>query len=74
MPLNATVSYGVTSATGEVLRRDDFEAPYTSMVHDFLVTDRHVLFPILPLTGSLQRAMSGGPPSPGSRTRARMSG
>ena len=62
MPLNATVSYGVTSATGEVLRRDDFEAPYSSMVHDFLVTDRHVLFPILPLTGSLQRAMSGLPP------------
>ena len=61
VPLNATVSYGVTSATGEVLRRDDFEAPFTSMVHDFLVTDRHVLFPILPLTGSLQRAMTGGP-------------
>ena len=55
------MSYGVTSATGEVLRRDDFEAPFSSMVHDFLVTDRHVLFPILPLTGSLQRAMTGGP-------------
>jgi carotenoid cleavage dioxygenase len=60
-PLNATVSYGVTSAAGEVLRRDDFEAPYSSMVHDFLVTQDHVLFPILPLTGSLQRAMNGGP-------------
>jgi carotenoid cleavage dioxygenase len=60
-PLNPTVAYGVTSATGEVLRRDDFEAPYTSMVHDFLVTRRHVLFPILPLTGSLERAMRGGP-------------
>jgi carotenoid cleavage dioxygenase len=32
------------------------------MVHDFLVTSRHVLFPVLPLTGSLQRAMSGLPP------------
>ena len=62
MPLNSTVSYGVTSATGEVLRRDDFEAPYSSMVHDFLVTDRHALFPILPLTGSLERAMRGAPP------------
>jgi carotenoid cleavage dioxygenase len=60
-PLNATVSYGITGATGEVLRRDDFEAPYSSMVHDFLVTRRHVLFPILPLTGSLERAMRGGP-------------
>jgi carotenoid cleavage dioxygenase-like enzyme len=60
-PLNATVAYGVTDAAGKVVRRDDFEAPYCSMVHDFLVTDRHVLFPILPLTGDLQRAMSGGP-------------
>ena len=32
------------------------------MVHDFLVTRNHVLFPILPLVGSLQRAMTGGPP------------
>jgi carotenoid cleavage dioxygenase len=62
MPLNATVSYGVTDAAGQVIRRDDFEAPYCSMVHDFLVTRRHALFPILPLTGSLERAMVGLPP------------
>jgi carotenoid cleavage dioxygenase len=59
--LSATLSYGVTDSAGEVMRRDDFEAPYCSMVHDFLVTRNHVLFPILPLTGSLQRAMTGGP-------------
>jgi carotenoid cleavage dioxygenase-like enzyme len=61
-PFTRTCSYGVTSATGEVLRRDDFEAPYSSMVHDFMVTSRHALFPILPLTGSLERAMTGLPP------------
>ena len=61
-PLNATVSYGITDANGVVTRRDDFEAPFCSMVHDFLVTRRHALFPILPLTGSLQRAMTGGAP------------
>jgi carotenoid cleavage dioxygenase-like enzyme len=60
-PLNATLSYGVTDAAGKVVRRDDFEAPYSSMVHDFLVTENHALFPILPLTGSLERAMTGGP-------------
>src|SRR5579863_8679309 len=60
-PLSATVSYGVTDAAGRVVRRDDFEAPFPSMVHDFLVTERHALFPILPLTGSLPRAMAGGP-------------
>ncbi len=56
-----TMSYGVTDANGHVTRRDDFEAPFSSMVHDFLVTRRHALFPILPLTGDLQRAMRGGP-------------
>jgi carotenoid cleavage dioxygenase len=44
------------------VRRDDFQAPYASMVHDFMVTETHVLFPVLPLTGSLQRAMGGRPP------------
>ena len=62
IPFSNTVSYGVTDARGQVVRRDDFEAPYCSMVHDFLVTRGHVLFPILPLTGSLQRAMTGLPP------------
>ncbi len=56
-----TMSYGVTDAQGCVTRRDDFEAPFSSMVHDFLVTRRHALFPILPLTGDLDRAMRGGP-------------
>jgi carotenoid cleavage dioxygenase-like enzyme len=61
MPFSNTVSYGVTDAAGKVVRRDDFEAPFSSMVHDFLVTDKYALFPILPLTGSLQRAMQGQP-------------
>jgi len=62
MPLAPDMSYGVTDAGGSVVRRDDFQAPYSSMVHDFMVTEKHVLFPVLPLTGSLQRAMSGLPP------------
>lgn len=61
MPLNNTVSYGVVDRTGKLTRRQDFEAPYCSMIHDFLVTQNHVLFPILPLTGSLERAMGGKP-------------
>jgi carotenoid cleavage dioxygenase len=60
-PFARGVSYGVTDAAGQVVRRDDFEAPYASMVHDFMVTQNHVLFPILPLTGSLERAMTGLP-------------
>lgn len=39
-----------------------FDAPYTSMVHDFVVTENYIIFPVLPLTGDLERAMSGQPP------------
>ncbi len=31
------------------------------MIHDFFVTKNHVMFPVLPLTGSLPRVMGGGP-------------
>lgn len=62
VPLSRGMAYGVVDKTGRVTRLDRFEAPYVSMVHDFLVTKSHVLFPILPLTGSLERAMRGGPP------------
>ena len=62
MPFARGVSYGVTDAAGNIVRRDDFEAPYASMMHDFMVTENHVLFPVLPLSGSLERAMKGLPP------------
>lgn len=61
MPLGAGMAYGTVNKAGKVTRLDTFEAPISSMVHDFMVTEHHALFPILPLTGSLQRAMSGKP-------------
>jgi carotenoid cleavage dioxygenase len=60
-PLNPYLDYGVTSADGKVVRRDKFKAPYCSMVHDFFVTQNYALFPILPLTGDMERAKRGGP-------------
>lgn len=60
-PLTPALSFGVLDAHGIVLRQERFEAPYASMVHDFIVTERHVLFPILPLTGSMERARAGKP-------------
>ena len=53
--------FGIADRTGKVTRLDMFKAPYSSMVHDFFVTRNYALFPILPLTGSLPRVMSGGP-------------
>jgi carotenoid cleavage dioxygenase-like enzyme len=61
-PLTPALSFGAISASGAVTRFERFEAPYASMVHDFIVTENHLLFPILPLTGSMARAMAGQPP------------
>jgi carotenoid cleavage dioxygenase-like enzyme len=56
-----TIAYGFVDRTGRLTLRDTFEAPYSALVHDFLVTRNYVLFAILPLTASLERAMKGAP-------------
>jgi carotenoid cleavage dioxygenase len=62
MPFTDDVAYGVVDKTGKVTRLDLFKAPYSSMIHDFFVTRNHVMFPVLPLSGSMERAMNGLPP------------
>ncbi len=61
-PLTPGLSFGSVNASGVVTRFERFEAPYASMVHDFIVTENHLLFPVLPITGSMERAMGGRPP------------
>lgn len=60
-PLNNQIAFGITDKTGKITRRDVFAAPYCSMIHDFFVTKNYALFPVLPLTGDITRAMRGGP-------------
>jgi carotenoid cleavage dioxygenase len=59
--LNPYLDYGISDASGRILRRDRFEAPYCSMVHDFIVTQHYAAFPVLPLTGDIERAKRGLP-------------
>lgn len=61
-PFSPGLSWGTVEPDGRVSRQEVFQAPYSSMVHDFGVTARHAVFPVLPLTGSLDRAMAGQPP------------
>ncbi|MDB6000936.1 MAG: carotenoid oxygenase [Rhizobacter sp.] len=61
-PLSAGMTHGSVDAAGKVTRFQRFDAPYAAMVHDFMVTSGHVLFPILPLTASMPRVERGGPP------------
>ena len=41
---------------------NDSRPPFASMMHDFIVTTEHVVFPVFPITASLERAIGGGPP------------
>ncbi len=55
------MSFHVVDKDGNLTRSETFKAPYAAMVHDFMVTREHVIFPIMPLTGSMERAMTGAP-------------
>jgi carotenoid cleavage dioxygenase len=54
--------YDVVSGKGDLMRSDAFDGPYPAMVHDFIVTREHVVFPIFPATVDIGRAMKGGAP------------
>ena len=60
-PFTPGISYQVVAADGTLTRSERFQAPYASMMHDFITTDEHAIFPIFPLTGSMERAMQGKP-------------
>jgi carotenoid cleavage dioxygenase-like enzyme len=59
--ISADMSFHVVDRDGKLTRSETFRAPYAAMVHDFMVTREHVIFPIMPLTGSMERAMRGAP-------------
>ncbi|MGE0661218.1 MAG: carotenoid oxygenase family protein [Reyranellaceae bacterium] len=56
-----TMAYYTIDRNGTLTDYQQFDAPFVSMVHDFCVTRDFVVFPILPLTGSIERAMGGKP-------------
>jgi len=61
-PLTPAMTWGTIQPDGRVGRLERFVAPYCAMVHDFAVTARHVVFPVMPLTGSRWRAVTRGLP------------
>lgn len=54
------LTYYEVSAAGVMTRSQEVDAPFPSMVHDFLVTQSRVLFPIFPATLRPERAAEGG--------------
>ena len=55
------IAFCVADRNGELIREEWFEAPYVSLMHDFLVTREHVLFPVFPMTTSMEHLQKGGP-------------
>jgi carotenoid cleavage dioxygenase len=56
------VSLHVVDRAGTLTRSESFVAPFSSMVHDFVVSRDWIILPIFPLTGSMDRATKGLPP------------
>lgn len=55
------IAYYEADASGQIVFERWITAPYSSMVHDFAVTENHVVFPIIPLVSDLQRLKDGLP-------------
>lgn len=59
---SADVMVHKVDAAGLLTQSIHIPTPYSSMVHDFVVTENYIVLPVMPITGSLERAMEGGPP------------
>ncbi len=55
------VAYCIADAAGELCSEQWFEAPFCALMHDFVVTKEHAIFPCFPITADLERLRQGGP-------------
>ncbi|MDG2303306.1 MAG: carotenoid oxygenase family protein [Candidatus Binatia bacterium] len=53
------LTYYVVSADGRLVRTEEIEVPFPAMVHDFITTAEHVIFPLFPATMRVERAAKG---------------
>lgn len=60
-PGSTAVRYNVITAEGRPRHLAFVEQPYASMMHDFALTERHIIFPCLPVVISMERALAGKP-------------
>lgn len=53
------VIYYIFNRDGMVSKTEIIHAPYSSFMHDFFITKDYVIFPVLPLTCSIERMQQG---------------
>ena len=56
------LTYHVLDAAGHLVRSEEIAVPGPTMIHDFAITDGHVVFMDLPVCFDLERAMRGSMP------------
>jgi carotenoid cleavage dioxygenase len=56
------LTYHRLDAAGNLVQSEVIEVKGPSMMHDFAITERHVIFMDLPVVFNLEKAMSGGMP------------
>lgn len=56
------LTYHRLDAAGKLVQSEVIDVPGASMIHDFAITEHHVVFMDLPILFSLERAMQGGFP------------
>ena len=54
-------AFYIADASGRIVHETWFDMPYPGMVHDFAVTDTHVIVPFFPLITNLEVLQQGGP-------------
>jgi carotenoid cleavage dioxygenase-like enzyme len=54
------VAYCVADRNGRLVREDWFQVPYCALMHDFVVTKEHAIFPGFPIVADLARMQAGG--------------
>lgn len=56
------LTYNRLDAEGNLVQSEDIDVKGPTMMHDFAITDRHVIFMDLPIVFNLDKAMSGDMP------------
>ncbi|HTS23018.1 MAG TPA: carotenoid oxygenase family protein [Casimicrobiaceae bacterium] len=52
--------YNVVDANGALVKSVEIEVPWASMMHDFITTSEHVIFPVFPVVFDLAAIANGG--------------
>ncbi len=52
--------YNVVDSNGKLVRSEEIDVPWPSMMHDFITTAEHVIFPIFPVVFDLGAIANGG--------------